>query len=965
MRLAALWRRLIEPGEAVQEPEHRRRARLLAGMLLTIILVGVWIFVTTIIIELADSNIVTAFQEKPLFPVVSVSLVVFIIAYRLSRGKYYTWGAVFLIANLFVTDYLVLINAIKPHAVVSFLNYLTVCTLLGSMFLPLWGTVTMYIVTLLAVQVLPRFAVNSVEDYSLAIGASFNNVLLTGLLIIVAAVIRQQDLEQIQQQARELIETTLDVARRKQAAKTLAKERNLLRTLIDNIPDHIFVKDAGSRFIVNNVAHMHSLGTSSQEELAGKMDADFVAPELAERYYADEQGIVRSGQALIGREEFIVDPKDREQWFLTTKVPLRDIEGDVVGLVGISRDITERKWAEEALRESEERYRSLVETTSDWIWEVDRDATFTYSNPKVRDILGYDPEELVGKSMYDLMVPDEEKRIHSIFRDARDSRPNPFRLENVNQHKDGRLVVLEESGVPILDVYGNHLGYRGISRDTTVRKRAEETLQRAKQAAEKAQRAAEEANQAKSQFLATMSHELRTPLNGILGYAQILKRDLSTNQNQLDGLNIIEQSGHDLLVLINDILDLAKVESGRVDLHKMGFDLRAFLQGISEMIRIRAEYKGLYFRTKFVLGDDEKEGEELPIGVHGDERRLRQVLFNLLDNGIKFTDEGDVTFEVERLDSADTGSLLLRFTIKDTGIGMSPEELSIVFEPFQQAGDQRRQTRGTGLGLTISRNLIELMGSELHVESRLGEGTTFYFDLVLSEAVDWMEVLPTEERRIVGVKGETPKVLVVDDNWQNRVVIVDLLAPLGFEVWEAQDGQAGLTRASEFRPDVIITDLVMPGMGGIEFIQHIRQSPLLQDVVIFAISASAYDKDRQESLTAGSDAFIRKPVEADALLAQLRRHLDIEWVYADEDQQDSIQPGEDVDGVMPMMPPPPDELAALFELVVMGDVRALQERTDELDQVDGRLKPFATELRRLAKGFQIEKIRELLELYQK
>jgi CheY-like chemotaxis protein len=294
---------------------------------------------------------------------------------------------------------------------------------------------------------------------------------------------------------------------------------------------------------------------------------------------------------------------------------------------------------------------------------------------------------------------------------------------------------------------------------------------------------------------------------------------------------------------------------------------------------------------------------------------------------------------------------------------MSPEELGVVFEPFRQAGDQRRQTRGTGLGLTISRDLVELMGSELQVESRLGEGTTFWFDLELSEVADWEEVLPTEERRIVGIEGRTPKVLVVDDNWQNRVVIVDLLSPLGFEVWEAQDGSMGLTRASEFRPDVIITDLVMPGVSGVEFIHSLRQS-FAQDVVIIALSASAYDKDRRESLSAGADAFVRKPVKADTLLTELRQRLDIEWVYADDGQRDGIRPGEDVGGAVPMMPPPPDELATLFDLVVMGDVRGIQERAEALDRADNRFRPFAAELRQLAKGFQIEKIRELLELYQ-
>ncbi|MCP4901033.1 MAG: response regulator, partial [bacterium] len=667
---------------------------------------------------------------------------------------HYAWGAFILIANLFVTDFMMVVNTTKPYGFVGNVHYVIMCILLGSLFLPLWGTIVMYIVALVGIQMLPMFSVPAIIDYPGSLPAAFNGVLLTGILIIVAAAMRQQDLKQIQQQGRELLETMLDVARRKQAEETMQQ------------------------------AHA----------------------ELEVR---------------------------------------------------VEERTSELSTANELLRQE------IVE-----------------------------------------------------------------------------------------------------------RVRAEEALQQAKREAENAQGAAEAANQAKSQFLARMSHELRTPLNGILGYAQILKRDSSANQYQLEGLDIVEQSGRHLLTLINDILDLAKVESGKVDLHETNFDLLSFLRSISEMIRIRTEEKGLYLRTEFAPGEDER----LPVSVRGDERRLRQVLVNLLGNATKFTDEGGVTFKIEKIESSDkAGSKeaesspspapysVLRFTIADTGIGMSPEELSVVFEPFRQVGDQQRQRQGTGLGLAISRNLLELMGSELQLRSDLGKGTVFWFDLALPEVIGWDEL--EDERQIVGIEEKAPKVLVVDDNWQNRAVLVGLLSPLGFEMLEASNGREGLLRASEFRPDVVITDLVMPEMDGIELIRQLRQSPASKDVVIIAVSASAYENDQQTSLEAGGNAFVRKPVEANDLFEQLQRHLGLKWVYADSGLQDSAPLPADADRAALMSPPPADELATLFELLVLGDVRGILDRTDELERADERLGPFAIELRRLAKGFQIERIREMLESY--
>jgi PAS domain S-box-containing protein len=347
LRAGTFWRWLIEPDKAIQEPEHRRRARLLAGMLVTIILIGIWMYFIKLFYELGVSNLVTAFREDSVVYVTPVALVVCGVAYGLSRSKHYAWGAFILITNVYVAVLVVASGARVSFGVVGILSYLTLCILLGSLFLPLWSTMILYVACLLGVQMLQVFSAPAIVAYPETVVPAFNIVLLVGGSIVVAAAIREQDLRQIQQQARELVETTLDIAQRKQAAETLAEERNLLRTLIDNIPDYIFVKDTESRFIINNVAHMRSLKTSSQEELVGKMDADFVAQELAERYYADEQEIIRLARPLIDREELVVGPDGREKWLLTTRVPLRDVEGEVVGLVSISRDITQRKQLEE------------------------------------------------------------------------------------------------------------------------------------------------------------------------------------------------------------------------------------------------------------------------------------------------------------------------------------------------------------------------------------------------------------------------------------------------------------------------------------------------------------------------------------------------------------------------------------------------------------------------------------------
>ncbi|NRF69587.1 response regulator [Aquincola sp. S2] len=380
---------------------------------------------------------------------------------------------------------------------------------------------------------------------------------------------------------------------------------------------------------------------------------------------------------------------------------------------------------------------------------------------------------------------------------------------------------------------------------------------------------AAEASRAKSDFLASMSHELRTPLNAILGYAQILQWDAGLTPRQTTGLATIEQAGQHLLGLIDEILDLAKVESGKVDLHATPVELLPFLQGIVNIVRVRVEQKGVAF--EFVT-----EGA-LPHAVMVDERRLRQVLLNLLGNAAKFTDAGSVRLLV-RTDAAgdEPAGTTLRFEVHDSGIGISAADLALLFQPFQQVGEQQRRRGGTGLGLAISRQLVRHMGGDIAVRSMPGEGSCFSFALRLPVLA--VPALPAAPRIVTGYEGPRKTILVVDDVAQNRNVLTDMLRPLGFRVEEAGDGEEGLAQAVTLRPDIVLMDNVMPVLDGLEATRRLRRLPGLERVPVIAISASAAGDGEARALDAGADAFLTKPFRADELLTLLARYLGITLV---------------------------------------------------------------------------------------
>jgi len=495
---------------------------------------------------------------------------------------------------------------------------------------------------------------------------------------------------------------------------------------------------------------------------------------------------------------------------------------------------------------------------------------------------------------------------------------------------------------------------------------------------------ADTANKAKSEFLANMSHELRTPLNGVLGYAQILQRSTTMSDRELDGVRIIHQCGSHLLMLINDILDLAKIEARKMELHGSDIHFPSFLRGVVEICRIRADAK----RISFIY----QPTSSLPAGIHVDEKRLRQVLINLLSNAIKFTDTGGVTFRVGSVDNPDNHSIpdnqadnpegvspqpeastlphqRIRFQIEDTGVGMTPKQIQRIFLPFEQVSDRKRQSEGTGLGLAISTKIVQLMGSTIQVKSEVGKGSIFTVDLDLLEAQEWMHATPAfTQGRIIGYQGKPRTILIVDDRWENRSVIVNLLEPLGFDVIEANNGQEGLDIAIKAPPDLIITDLIMPIMDGFELMRHIRQSQTLKNMLIVVSSASVFEMDRNHSLAAGGNDFLAKPVQIDELLQTLQRHLELTWIYdstsGNGHQSAAVHPttsDPQKTGNPEAIIFPHEELDILWDLAMKGRIKLLLEKIDSIESADPKFASFAHYIRQLAKGFQLKKIRDFID----
>jgi PAS domain S-box-containing protein len=731
------------------------------------------------------------------------------------------------------------------------------------------------------------------------------------------------------------------VGRLERHASELGSANAQMAAILDNIPDLAWVKDTDGRYVAVNRALARALGCDEPAGIIGKTDFDVHPPEYALAYRADDAEVMASGRRKR-IEEHHAEASGRCTWVETIKTPFGDGRGQQAGTVGIARDVTERRKMEEELRRSEalQSEGQRLSHTGSWSWHIPS-GTVVWSDEHFR-IFGFTPGEV--EPSLELLVncihPDDRPIMQASIADAM-REPGNIEHEFRVILPDGSTRYISAIARTVPDQSGTVNELIGVAVDVTARRQAE--------AEREARHAAETANRAKSEFLAMISHELRTPLNGILGYAQILLRDKTLGGKYRDNINVIQQSGLQLLTLINDVLEFSKIEAGKLELSLSDINLADFLRSIEEIIRVRAEQKGLNFVCN-VTADS-------PCGIRADANRLCQVLLNLLANAVKFTDQGHVIFNVS-LHAGRDGLARVRFEVRDTGIGIDDDHQTLLFRPFEQFGEESRRIGGTGLGLAISQQFVKLMGGEIRVKSRMNEGSTFWFELQLPAATG--EIGRRQPTAIAtGYSGPRKKVLVVDDVPINRAVAVEMLASLGFETFEAEDGRSGIEEAERLNPDVILMDIFMPGLNGQDSIRELRaKAGSLSKVSVIATSASAASSDKLRSMTAGADAFLSKPIEQNQLLEQIATLLKLEWTYKPDATRvtDSCTGG-------PIVIPPGPEMEALHYLARMGDMREIQLWAHRVGELDERYRPFARQLSQLAQRYQSQEILRLVARY--
>ncbi len=579
---------------------------------------------------------------------------------------------------------------------------------------------------------------------------------------------------------------------------------------------------------------------------------------------------------------------------------------------------------------------AVLENTSDFVAMADREGRILYLNPAGMALVGRAGEDPLSLRVADLQAPrDYERLITETFPFVREH--GSWLGELFLWHADGSEIPVSQVITVIRSETGEHVGYATIARDITELKRAEAARQ-------KAVEAAEAANRAKSVFLANMSHELRTPLNAILGFAQLLIRGTGLSREQLEHLEVINRSGEHLLSLINDVLEMSKIEAGRLSLHVRAFDLDRLLHDLEDMLRLRVEEKGLYLIFELDPG--------MPRTVSADPAKLRQVILNLLSNAIKFTDKGGVTLRGR----AQVGArgVRLRFEIEDTGCGIAQDELALLFKPFEQTRSGRHSQEGTGLGLTISQQFVRLMGGEITVSSHFGRGSCFAFEIEVGGAEGAREVVEDGRRALHLAPGQPAwRILIVEDRWQNREVLLRLLQPLGFQVREAQNGAEAVALAASWRPQLIWMDIRMPVMDGYEATRLIKAAPGGAETVVIALSANVFEDDRQRMLSVGCADFVAKPFREQEILDVMVRYLGVELVH---------------DGPPSEPPPAPIDAAALASApaewrervraaALAADPAAIEALAQE---IDGSLPPLGARLRQAADAFDYDRVLALV-----
>ncbi|MGF1492867.1 MAG: PAS domain S-box protein [Microcoleaceae cyanobacterium] len=643
-----------------------------------------------------------------------------------------------------------------------------------------------------------------------------------------------------------------------------------------------------------------------------------------------------------------------------TEIKLLQRVGEIIAIS------LEREAIAQALKESEQKLAGILDNAEDAIISVDQNQAILRFNQGAERIFGYQLAEVRGKPIK-ILLPAVSCQIYHYFdpeyssSDCGQSSQTGRTQEVLALRKNGQEFPAEVS-ISKLETQEGYI-FTAILKDITRRKQSEAALEHAKEAAEAA-------NWAKSEFLANMSHELRTPLNAILGFSQLMARDTSFSPEQQKHLGIINSSGEHLLALINDVLDLSKIEAGQMELEKTDFDLLRLLKSLEQLFQLKAQAKGL--TLEFVAD------EELPQFIHGDQGKLRQVLMNLLGNAIKFTQRGGVSLNVlvqepsggaqetdgaSRFANSPLQAIRLDFQVSDTGPGIQPEELESIFESFVQSETGRQSQQGTGLGLPISRRFIQMMGGDITVDSVLGEGTTFVFSIRVESGNATLVPDQSFTQTVTGLAPNQPeyRILVVDDRWENRQLLTKLFEGVGFQVQEAEDGQEALSCWQSWQPDLIWMDMRMPVMDGYEATRRIRAEG--DSTIIIALTASAFEQDRGAVLAAGCDDFVRKPFREPILFEKMAQYLGVRYCYAEDASaqgnvtaaRQSSEPAQQITSVA-IQVMPQEWIETLHQAALIGRD---QQMLDLIQQIPTEHQQLAHHLQELTENFEFDQIAAL------
>ena len=646
----------------------------------------------------------------------------------------------------------------------------------------------------------------------------------------------------------------------------------MVKLMADTLPDLIWAKDLKDNYLFANTAIREKLLMCRHGEiLEGKNDLYFATRERNEGQHHTFGEICINSDEIVKttkqKGRFLEDGLVRGKYLALDvhKAPMFDDNGELIGTVGAGRDVTSDIKTQKALEESEGRFRLLTNNIKDVLWIADADLNPIYVTPSIESFSGYTSDEFIRLPFITHMTPKYQRRFGGLSRrmirathDKEELSSNFFEFEC--RRKNGTVVWVEIATSAMWDRSGNLKGFTGMIRDST--KRVHEQLE-----LKSAKKIAIAASQTKSEFLANMSHEIRTPMNGVLGLLQLLQESELT---ELQGkyVDTALGAGKSLLRIISDILDFSKIEAGKIECVKGPVSLRPLIASVVASFETMVDADKVQLTSTI--------DPLIPDSVVACGSRLKQILFNLVGNAVKFTSSGSVSLLVSVVPRKDPSQLLVQFIIKDTGIGISKNMQKHLFEPFsQEDGSFRRKYGGTGLGLSIVKNLVEMMGGNITLNSIKGEGTEVCFTIL----TDILEQKEQREKRHVKEESHhdtvgfpVGKVLVVEDEQINAMVISAMLKSLGFEVEHAPDGLHAIEILKHRNFDCVFMDIQMPEMDGIETTREIRHSlPNSNAIPIIALTAHAMKGDREQFIAAGMNDYLSKPVEVELLKAVFER----------------------------------------------------------------------------------------------